>query len=114
MTPERKMQMKRTKEMKIRFTDDELKKLTADAGKSGLSRESYCRKVLGGAEIREAPPVDVPVLIREVRRVGGNLNQILRTANSIGLVDAPELRKTLDELHSVDRLITDAYTTRSS
>ena len=84
--------------MKIRFTDDELKKLTADAGKSGLSRESYCRKVLSGAEIREAPPVDAPVLIR---------------ANSIGLVDAPELRKTLDELHSVDKLITDAYTTRS-
>ena len=65
--------LKRTLEMKVRFTKTELDALTKKARKSGLSREGYCRRVLNGTEVKEAPPADVPVLIQEVRRVGNNL-----------------------------------------
>ena len=61
--------LKRTLEMKVRFTKTELDALTKKARKSGLSREGYCRRVLNGTEVKEAPPADVPVLIQEVRRV---------------------------------------------
>ena len=54
-----------------------------------------------GAVIREAPPVDVPQLIYEVRRIGNSLNQLLRIANSLGLLDAPQLRREL-EVYIVD------------
>ena len=64
--------------MKVRFTKTELDALTKKARKSGLSREGYCRRVLNGTEVKEAPPADVPVLIQEVRRVGNNLNQIMK------------------------------------
>ena len=41
--------MKRTLEMKIRFTRAELDALTKKARKAGLSREGYCRRILNGA-----------------------------------------------------------------
>ena len=105
--------LKRTLEMKVRFTKTELDALTKKARKSGLSREGYCRRVLNGTEVKEATPADVPVLIREVRRVGNTLNQIMKRANALGLMDVPQLRKALDENRVVEKLIVDAYTTSS-
>ena len=42
--------LKRTLEMKVRFTKTELDALTKKARKSGLSREGYCRRVLNGVD----------------------------------------------------------------
>jgi len=44
--------LKRTLEMKVRFTKTELDALTKKARKSGLSREGYCRRVLNGVRKR--------------------------------------------------------------
>ena len=41
----------------------------------------------------DAPSVDVPKLIYEVRRVGASLNRILIIANAKGLLEVPELRR---------------------
>lgn len=103
--------MRRTLEMKIRFTRTELDALTKKSRKAGLSREGYCRRILNGAVVKEAPPADVPMLIREVRRVGYNIDQILKIANVRGLLDVPQLRKALDENRAVEKLISDTYTT---
>ena len=73
---------KRNCRVEIYFTKDELESLTKKVRKSGLSRESFCRHLLNGAEIKEAPSADVPMLINEVRRVGYNIDQILRMANA--------------------------------
>ena len=67
---------KRNCRVEIYFTKDELESLTKKVRKSGLSRESFCRHLLNGAEIKEAPSADVPMLINEVRRVGYNIDQM--------------------------------------
>ena len=105
--------LRRTLEMKIRFTRGELDDLTKKSRKAGLSREGYCRRILNGAEVKEASPAKVPLLIREVRRVGYNIDQILKRANSIGLLDVPQLRKALEDNRAVEKLIVDTYTTPS-
>ena len=56
---------------------------------------------------------DVPVLIQEVRRVGNNLNQIMKRANALGLLDVPQLRKALEDNRAVEKLIADTYTVPS-
>ena len=99
--------LKRTLEMKVRFTKTELDALTKKA------RKCYCRRVLNGTEVKEAPPADVPVLIQEVRRVGNNLNQIMKRANALGLLDVPQLRKALEDNRAVEKLIADTYTVPS-
>lgn len=100
---------KRDCRVEIYFTRSELDSLTEKVRKSGLSRESFCRRVLNGAQVREAPPADVPKLIREMRRVGVHLNEILRIALTRGLLDGPKLRKAMEELNDVEKLIVDTY-----
>lgn len=105
---------KRNCRVEIYFDRNELEALTKKVRKSGLSREGYCRRVLNDSEVREAPSADVPMLIREVRRVGYNIDQILKLANAKGLLDVPQLRKVLEEVRAVDKQIAEAYTLSES
>ena len=100
--------------MTLRFTRAELETLTKKARKANMSREGFCRAVLNGAVVKEAPPADVPVLLRDVRRVGYNIDQILKVANSQGLVDVPKLRRALEENHAASRTIIEAFTVKDS
>ena len=65
----------------------------------------FCHNCLKRAEL--------PLLIREVRRVGYNIDQILKRANAIGLLDVPQLRKALEDNRAVEKLIVNTYTTPS-
>ena len=101
---------KRNCRVVVYFSKDELDALTKKVRKSHLSREGFIRAALAGKEVKDGPTADVPVLIQEVRRVGSNLNQILKRANSIGLLDVPQLRKDVAALRTVEKLIVDSYT----
>jgi len=102
--------MKRTCGMVLRFTKSEMDILTKKARKANMSREGYCRRILNGSEVKEAPDADVVQLIREIRRSGSNINQILKIANVRGLLDVPLLRKALEENHAAVQKVIDAYT----
>lgn len=69
---------KRNYRVEIYFTKNELEALMKKVRKAGLSREGYCRRILNGAVVKEHPPAEVPLLIREVRRVGFNIDQLFR------------------------------------
>ena len=100
----------RTNPIIIRLSDEELADLNEKVSRVGGPREHFIRQCLSGAVIKERIPVDVPKLIQEVRRVGINLNQILRIANANGLLDAPQLRKAVERVREVEVLIVDTYT----
>ena len=102
---------KRNCRVEVCFTKDELYDLTKKARKAHLSIGGFIRRAVRGIEVKETPPADVPMLIREVRRVGYNIDQILKLANAKGLLDVPQLRKALDENRAVEKLISDTYTT---
>ena len=104
---------KRNCRFEVRFTKDELSDLTKKARKARLTNAALIRRAVCGAEVREAPPADVPALIQEVRRVGNNLNQIMKRANALGLLDVPQLRKALEDNRAVEKLIADTYTVPS-
>ena len=95
--------------MTLRFHRSELEALTQKARKANMSRESYCRAVLNGSEVKEGPNADVAQLINQIRKVGYNIDQILKIANGQGLVDVPQLRKALEETHQVAQQIIKAY-----
>ncbi len=100
----------RTKQIIIRLSDEELADLNEKVSRVRGSRERFIRQCISGAVIREVPSVDMPKLIQEVRRVGSSLNQILRIANSLGLLEVPQLRKALERNREVEVRIVDAYT----
>ena len=101
--------MTRTCRFEMRFTKDELSDLTKKARKAKLTNAALIRRAIRYLEVKEAPAVDVPYLLNEVRRLGYNINQILKIANAQGLVDVPQLRKALEENRRVMKEITEAY-----
>ena len=105
---------KRNCRFEVCFTKDELSDLTKKARKARLSTGAFVRRAVRDLEVKEAPPADVPMLIREVRRVGYNIDQLLKLANAKGLLDVPQLRKALADNRAVEKMIMDAYTTADS
>ena len=101
---------KRNCRVEIYFTKTELETLTKKVRKSGLSREGYCRRILNGAVVKEAPPAEVPMLIWEVRRVGYNIDQLLMIARTKNWLVVKELEKALESNRAVEKLIVDTYT----
>ena len=95
----------RTESILIRLTPEELEDITQNAERAKLPREKYCRMVLSGAQIKEAPPAEFYKLITEIRRVGVHLNQVLKKANAGGFLDVPKIRESLDELHATQRML---------
>ena len=100
---------KRTHEIKIRLTDEELADLNAKAGQTVFSREEFCRRAIAGKEVKQAPSPDIPILIRDIRRAGSNVNQLLKLAESTHLIDAPQMRKALVQTYLAADAILNAY-----
>ena len=100
---------RRTKKVEVRLSVGEYNRLMEKVNKSGLSASAFIRMAVVGVEIREAPSADVPQLIREVRRVGNNINQILVLARTRGLLNVSELEKALEDNRAVEKIIASAY-----
>ena len=100
---------KRNCRFEVCFTKDELSDLTKTAQKARLSTGAFVRRVVRDLEVKDAPSVDVPMLIREGRRMGYNIDQLLKLANAKGMLDVPQLRKALADNRAVEKMIMDAY-----
>ncbi len=100
---------KRNNQINVRLNDNELQKLNKKVLKSGMSREKFLRNLIAGAEIKPAPPVDFANLIREVRRLGSNVDRLLHYANGKGYVSKKELTETLSELDNLEKTMWQAF-----
>ena len=104
------MKQKKSLRIYIRVTSDEYEKKRKRADVSGLNVSEFSRRILVGEKIAAAPDADFPNLIREVKRVGSNLNQLLRKLNILGIAHSLELercevqiRNTIDMLYRTFR-----------
>ena len=88
---------KRNCRVEIYFTKTELEALTKKVRKAGLSREGYCRRILNGAVVKEAPPAELPLLIREVRRVDRVINYARNPEKT-----SEGIYEELASLHAID------------
>lgn len=78
----------RNYEIKVRLTQAEMVHLTRLVSASGLSRETYLRKLISGVVPKEAPPPDFFAMVRELHCIGNNLNQITMKAHALNAIDA--------------------------
>ena len=99
----------RTILFRIRLTQKEYETLKKNSSMSGLSMSEYGRRSLIGEKIVAAPPADFIVFIREIKRVGSNLNQVLRKLNILGIAHSLELERCASDLHDVLNLIYQTY-----
>lgn len=73
----------RTETFVFRCTVSEKEQLRAQAERAGVPAATLLRETLGLVDARRRKPVPKadPVMIRELGRIGGNLNQIARVLN---------------------------------
>ena len=100
---------KRNCRLEVCFTKDELSDLTKKARKARLSKGGFIRCAVRGLEVKEAPSVETMLLLRELKRVGYNLDQLLKRANSIGLLDVPQMRKVLENVDTAAKTVIASY-----
>ena len=91
----------RNQRVEIRLTKAEENALMRKVECSGLTKSAFIRSVLNGAEIKELPPVDYFEVLKNLRQINNNMNQIAVKANSSGMVDAIEYRRNVDWLQQV-------------
>ena len=101
-------------DLHFRLSKDELDSLDARTKAAGMSREAFIRASIAGAKIQAPPSLDFLNYHRELRRIGSNIEQILRLANAKHLIDVPLLRKSLDELHQTQRTLWDEFARRDT
>lgn len=102
---------KRNHSMLVFYTDTEYEALKAKAAAAGLSCSEFVRRAVADKEVKPSPPADIPILIRDIRRVGYNVDQLLKIANATHLVDAPQMRKVLAHTYLAVDAVVKAYTT---
>ena len=100
---------KRSHRVVFYLDDEEFSAFIEKVKRTSLSREGFIRNMLADVVIKERPPSDVPYLLREFKRIGNNINQILLIANTRGFLDTPRLRSALEELKEADRLVFRTY-----
>ena len=101
--------MKRTKEIKVRMTEEEFDRVTALAQATVLSREAFIREALRGTTLRERPPAEYGEILREMRRMGNNVHQLLLKARTLDYVDEIMLQETVDAIRHMNRVFTRSF-----
>ncbi|MBO5416786.1 MAG: hypothetical protein J6A83_09175 [Clostridia bacterium] len=100
---------KRAHLVKFFLNDEEYEKLCKDAASVNKDLSKYLRLVIHWIAPIEPPSVEVKELMRELRRVGVNMNQIAAKAHSLGFVDELEYRRNADAVMRVLGAIQQEY-----
>ena len=83
----------RRNKIDLRLSDRELERLNRDVKKTGMSREAYLRQLIKKIQPKELPSADYTDILKNLRQIGNNMNQIAVKANAAGFIDAAEYWK---------------------
>ena len=78
---------KRNIQIIIRLDKAENESFKKRVKKSGLSQEAYVRHLINGLVPTDTPPPNYFAMMRELRYIGVNLNQIAQKAHGLNVLD---------------------------
>lgn len=99
---------KRNIEIIFRLNESEAEALERKVKQSGLSREAYLRQIIKGIVPKNTPPPDYYSMMKELHKIGNNLNQIAQKAHVLNVVDVQRYDKTVRHFEQTVRVITEA------
>lgn len=92
----------------FRLNEQEAEAFRARVKRSGLTQESYVRQVIRGEIPRDAPPPDYYAMMKELHKIGNNLNQIAQKAHVLDVIDVQRYDRDMKKFEETVRLITEA------
>ncbi len=100
---------KRNFDIHLFLNEEEFYLLNELSVKTNLSKSQVLRFLLSTSNLIEAPPIEYKVLIRELRAIGNNINQLIVIARSNGILNVSGLKKHLDELDLIENKMHEAF-----
>lgn len=77
----------RERSLHLRFTEQEWNNLMKQCSRSGLKPQAYIHRLIKNKPIRELPPVEYFEMLKNLRQINHNMNQIAVVANTKGFVE---------------------------
>lgn len=77
----------------MRLTENELNMLMRYAAGSGLSPQNYLLSLLKDGKPKELPQLEFHEILKNLRQINKNMNQIAMKANATGFIDAKAYRE---------------------
>ena len=81
-----------------RMSEAEFHKFDQLAKEAGIPKEVYIRNLLNGLLLKPAPTKELIEVIRQLRRIGNNINQLSAAANRNGHMDTPLYKESYIQL----------------
>lgn len=92
----------------FRLNEQEAEAFRNRVKRSGLTQEAYVRQVISGKIPRDAPPPDYYAMMKELHKIGNNLNQIAQKAHVLNVIDVQRYDRDMKKFEETVRLITEA------
>ncbi len=92
---------KRKYPVQIYLDDAEYRKLKDWSAASKRTMSDYLRELLKDSQPVAFPPIEYQEVLRELRKIGINMNQLASKAHSLGFVDEREYRAESERLWRV-------------
>ena len=100
---------KRDIRIQVRLSDIEYKKLLDDIARSKETISSYIRKLIIGTQLKEKPDYEFYNVMKELTKIGVNLNQIAHVANSTNIIDKDFYNQEAKKWNEISRQIKNKY-----
>ena len=78
----------RSVRLQVYLTEKEMKDLNNKIRRTGLTKSTYIRKIIKDIQPKERPPTDFFEVLKVLRQISINMNQIALKANAIGFINA--------------------------
>ena len=91
---------KRNIHIQLWLNESEAERFNSCVRKSGLSREAYLRHLINNLVPTDAPPPDYFAMMKELRYIGRNLNQIAQKAHILNVLDVKRYDENITLLNS--------------
>lgn len=95
---------------RIWLDEHEYRTLSNKASAAKIPRSAYLRSLITGHVPREPPPVEFHALMRELRAIGNNMQQIAARANATGFFLAEQYAENATALKEITLSIYEAVT----
>lgn len=100
---------KRNIRIQVRLNDIEYAKLLDDIAVSKANISDYIRKLILGKEIKEKPDREFYKIMKQLSKIGVNLNQIAHKANSTNIIDKDYYEQEAKNWNELSREIKSKY-----
>ena len=103
------MTEKRTRYRRIcmRVSEEEFNAFDAFTARAKISKDTYLRGLINGLMMKPAPSDEMVEIIRQLQRIGNNINQLAMIANKNGSSDVVLYKENYRQLLELIEMIMD-------